>query len=376
MLTRDQFRGHLFADNKNANLGGRGMGFSQSSMVGLDNAVNAYNNAATAANLLGVFVEIGRLPPVKKIKYRNTIEALQRNMPTPIKVTSVNPFTLDAQGGVGIAVPMLNRKVSHQTDAILALQELSKVPRGNDLLQAINSEIARTGNRVGVSTWDAQNANKCRFRAAGDGAKNTLAAALRSRSYRAVGIAISHAMTWMGHLPGQPGSYEWLQNRIDATPVYRFELAIGGLGSHARYGGGWISAAMIRAWVEGTGVFPAPLGGDRAKLAELVLAAALAPGALKGPGGDSQVCWSAESKAITLTNEQTLARPPYIALAHELIHAYHNIRGDQPGHEIDEDSTVLYEYLCVGLGPWDDHRYQFTENAIRASAGLPKRVRY
>jgi hypothetical protein len=65
-------------------------------------------------------------------------------------------------------------------------------------------------------------------------------------------------------------------------------------------------------------------------------------------------------------------RPPVIALAHELIHAYHNGRGDQPGRTFQHFSTTLFELLCVGAGPWAAAR--FTENAIRAAWPPPEDV--
>lgn len=57
-------------------------------------------------------------------------------------------------------------------------------------------------------------------------------------------------------------------------------------------------------------------------------------------------------------------RPPAVGLAHELIHAYYSVRGEQPGLEVDHFSTVLFEYKCVGLGPW--RMAPISENAIRA----------
>jgi hypothetical protein len=94
-------------------------------------------------------------------------------------------------------------------------------------------------------------------------------------------------------------------------------------------------------------------------------------------GSHVQVLWDASALSFRDTMGTEQPRPPYIALAHELIHAYHNMRGEQPGHEVDADSTVLYEYLCVGLGPWENNPgYPITENAIRSSAGLARRECY
>lgn len=56
-------------------------------------------------------------------------------------------------------------------------------------------------------------------------------------------------------------------------------------------------------------------------------------------------------------------RPPAIGLGHELIHAYYSKKGMQCGLDSGHFSTVLFEYLCVGLGPWDESR--LSENSLR-----------
>jgi len=63
-------------------------------------------------------------------------------------------------------------------------------------------------------------------------------------------------------------------------------------------------------------------------------------------------------------------RPPYIALAHELIHALHNLEGDAERHEPDEENKTVgiakSEYI------WGD----ITENMIRIEHGLDLRTAY
>ena len=56
-------------------------------------------------------------------------------------------------------------------------------------------------------------------------------------------------------------------------------------------------------------------------------------------------------------------RPIAIGLAHELCHAYYNATGMQPGFQEQDESTVLYEYLTTGLGPWKTA--VVCENALR-----------
>jgi hypothetical protein len=66
---------------------------------------------------------------------------------------------------------------------------------------------------------------------------------------------------------------------------------------------------------------------------------------------------------------QNKNRPAAIGLAHELVHAYYNANGMQPGVDVDSESTVLYEMICVGLGPWDSDQTEnstyFSENRFR-----------
>ena len=60
-------------------------------------------------------------------------------------------------------------------------------------------------------------------------------------------------------------------------------------------------------------------------------------------------------------------RPAFIGLAHELIHAYYNLRGQAIRGKSEEFATV-------GLG--DGKQRDITENAIREEHGLPLREMY
>lgn len=72
------------------------------------------------------------------------------------------------------------------------------------------------------------------------------------------------------------------------------------------------------------------------------------------------------------------ARPSWVGLAHELIHAYYNLKGKgRPDSEEEFNVTgnvKKEEMLTVGLGA-GPHR-SITENKIRAEAGLPLRTTY
>jgi len=71
------------------------------------------------------------------------------------------------------------------------------------------------------------------------------------------------------------------------------------------------------------------------------------------------------------------ARPPWVGLAHELIHAYYNLKGKgrPSGKIINRNGEVEQEEMAtVGLGP-GPHR-SITENLIRQQANLPLRETY
>jgi hypothetical protein len=61
-------------------------------------------------------------------------------------------------------------------------------------------------------------------------------------------------------------------------------------------------------------------------------------------------------------------RPPFIGLAHELIHALRNLRGDTPVMVEDDERDVTGLRLSQGNA--------ITENAIRADHGIAPRTRY
>jgi hypothetical protein len=70
-------------------------------------------------------------------------------------------------------------------------------------------------------------------------------------------------------------------------------------------------------------------------------------------------------------------RPSWVGLAHELIHAYYNLKGKglPTGQLMNVNGMVEQEEMAtVGLGP-GPHR-SITENKIRAEANLPRRDTY
>jgi hypothetical protein len=68
--------------------------------------------------------------------------------------------------------------------------------------------------------------------------------------------------------------------------------------------------------------------------------------------------------------------PSWIALAHELIHAWHHLGGNQYAEEINVSGTGIKreELWTTGIGPYANTR--ISENALRQEAGLPLRAHY
>lgn len=371
MLSRAAFVQQLQQINRWVYLGGPSPIRTQSSMLGLVNAVGTYGGAPNAGNLLQTIVEIGNIPAPKKIRYANAIRALQLSLPHPIYVTTA-PFTLNtALVAGGIGVPRDNNVPNHQTDVILALQSLDNNGAGHALLQAISQQIVASNKRIAIQAWDLQQANKCAVAGINQDDCKTEVAYTLEFDRAAAGLAIANALTQLGH----PAGYAWLEGEVDHCPIYDLVGVPAVNASSTVHGAGWVSQANIQSWVNGTAVFPAPLVGQMATDAAIVLGTVLDPGAAAKNGEHTVVRWSSASLTFTDTQGNQQHRPPYVALGHELIHAFHNISGDQPGHEIGTYSRVLYEYICIGLGRFAGAPH--TENGIRAAAaGLAQRQCY
>ena len=370
MITRAQFVTYLNAINRFIHLGGPTFGRTQSAMIPVVNAVHAFELANTGANLLAVILAIANLPPAKKMKYANALTQLYNSFPNPIYVT-VNPFTLHTVNAPGIGVVRSQMVPSHQTDAVLALRQLDGFAAGRTLLQDLCAEVV-AGHRVAIAdaVGTASGGNECAIVSGmPDDYLTDLAAALAGNN-NAVGACIGQAMTNLGHAPAVAAgaSFTWLQNQINNTPVYQLQGAPNVTPSSATYGANWIAAATLQNWVNGATVFPAGVALAAVDAAKVVIGTVLNAGANRSIGGHTRARWNASN----LTSAG-IPRPPYIGLGHELIHALHNMRGEQPGVE-NGTTTALYEYLCVGLGSFAG--LPNTENALRAGAAVPLRPYY
>lgn len=145
----------------------------------------------------------------------------------------------------------------------------------------------------------------------------------------------------------------WLADKINLTPAYKLK----GVPATAPCQLG-VTEGQVQAWLGGRPIWRD--FGDEAQSSQIGNAVILAlyRQATAGTG-----CGSMVNYTLGTANPLNGERPPAIGLAHELIHAYYNILGIQPGYEVDNPTSVLFEYRCVGLGPWVNANV--SENKIR-----------
>lgn len=242
--------------------------------------------------------------------------------------------------------------------AVRALDKINQSPAGNALLNQLRLlRVAGRGN-VGIALPDAQNASKCAFMSpASSDCRTLLAQAVLDN----VGSVSGEIQAALAAIPAAAGnSSQWLANAMNQSPVFNIQ----GLPSTAPSNLG-VTQADVQGWLNNTAPFPHTANNANAQNLRLTLLTALWPGAKTRPGngGHCRVHWT-ESTSIGLTTGVRRTRPKSVGLAHELIHAYYSVSGLQMGIDINNFSTVLFEYMCVGLGPWSAEA--ISENAIRA----------
>jgi hypothetical protein len=149
-------------------------------------------------------------------------------------------------------------------------------------------------------------------------------------------------------------------NRIASKPVGKSLLdQIAGLGGKKKFG--YTVAIMRPAGLaivdKNDGQGPQWSGGSLAKrMNEL--------DACNGTGTISALTWNANSMSTPGG-----ARPPYIGLAHELVHCLYALKGEGYIATMDEENRT------VGLGDLADDR-DCTENKVRTEHNIPVRTSY
>lgn len=251
-----------------------------------------------------------------------------------------------------------------------ALEQIKKTPTGRQLLTFLINRIRQPpGTGVIIGSVDPAASSRCEARDILL-ARTPLTLAIRGADAERVAEHIEYVLRVTGNTD------HWLEYQLRQMPDYRKDGPPASGPSSVP-----VTAAHVWSWLTRTAPFPQPFAGDQALILTNSLKIVLAgTGALSpGPGISSRVYWN-QSDTIVLTSGQSQRRPVWLGLAHELIHAYHNMFGLQLDNNEGDLSaqqmltTVLGEYMCVGLGPWKNA--WLSENKMRAEAGLQQRSMY
>lgn len=184
---------------------------------------------------------------------------------------------------------------------------------------------------------------------------------------------------------GQQGqaAYTWLANQINQMPLYSlFEqsnpyppafLTTNQETVTAQGLQDWFTHGRHSAYAAVLQNRPPVAGVSILNFVRNAVIVSLYPRSPAGASSDSDVFFDARDYARNAVDmpvdfNSPTDRPPAIGLAHELVHALHNMRGTQPGRDVNDPTTTLTELLCVGIGPWANPvNGAITENIIRAA---------
>lgn len=250
------------------------------------------------------------------------------------------------------AVTIRHANADFYNHTVRALEKIRQTTGGAALLNALTAARTGPGRRVVIRSGAA---SLCR--GGGNSTRTLLAQAVLDNT-GIVTTEIDNALTSIN----KAGNYAWLATAMKMCPLYDIQQAPNGVASNIN-----ITLADIQGWYSGVlaAAFPFTAAGVNADQVRQLLLTALADGAMLNPGigTNSLVEWS-QSTHITLTSGIRAARPKAVGLSHELIHALYNATGQQMGVDNGHYSTVLFEYQCVGLGPWTT--YPISENKVRS----------
>ncbi len=180
--------------------------------------------------------------------------------------------------------------------------------------------------------------------------------------------AINTSPRWdINRMPGVCSGFKaWLESarqfinrlllRCDSNEGYFRDQTFGvAFGMQAHNIGMTVNEAQ--SWLNGNPL-PGRLNQTQQDHAILATIVALRDVSAANNGSAAHVRWNPGAN-----NPLNARRPPAIGLGHELIHASYTCLGEQYGYDDGHYSTVLFEYRCVGLGPWDE--FARSENAMR-----------
>jgi hypothetical protein len=216
--------------------------------------------------------------------------------------------------------------------------------------QTFLDELAGAGAKR-TSIVDHELSNQCGSHGSTAGL-NAVAKELFPENETKLGPACKAALALVN--PGGLSRNAWLAREINRIPKYKLKGPP--VATPANIG---VTTEQVAKWIDNNESIWTDYGNDDACNAiKQAVMVALYDTSAKGAG-----CGSMVNYCMGDSNPMNAERPPAIGLSHELIHAYYNLRGEQPGFEVENFSTVLFEYRCVGLGPWSTAA--ISENKIR-----------
>lgn len=286
--------------------------------------------------------------------------------PTP----AASPAFTQLLNGVTDNAPILSRLEGFIRYTYKCLDYINATQVGGQLCAALHNSQTQTWiypSRLGCSTG-------------ADGGRCSIAQWVRDKNMNLTQAEQQQLIALLQQTSAQQGfnAFTWLAQQINQMPLYSVyehenqypatflttaNQPVSAFGLHQ-----WFTTGNNCAFVQARqGVTASGVSiMDFIKNAVIIL---LSANSARNPAGGSRVTfdvhdWSQNTQNVPRVMNTMADRPPAIGLAHELIHAYHNQLGSQPGRDFGDFTTTLNELLCVGLGPWN--QAPITENAIRA----------
>lgn len=288
--------------------------------------------------------------------------------PNVVENNGILPF--GNTNGIGIAEsPQGGHHIPNFQDRVrVDLENIYALPSGANLINAVVNAIP--GKRLGIVApriWNdgGWGSNECAC-LGGDSGRTLVATAIGGGGNNTVINSLKLKMNTSGH----HGDHHWLRTQLQLVPRYRLQGAVVAVPNNIP-----LLDVDVERWLNYSrplyyGVAPLDLP-DIKNAIMVFLSSPIGPPLQRSAGSHSRVYYDPRKNFNSLG-----VRPAFIGLAHELVHHYYNMQGAQLSHSEDSNhfSTVLYEYMCVGLGPWAGA--DISENAIRADAGVPARTQY
>ena len=260
-----------------------------------------------------------------------------------------NPIYDDESAGPGLKIEIPVNDDQFLEAVTSTLDAIFNTAHGRLLIE----ELVTSGREIRISKT-ASRGNSCDV---GPNGLNLVARELADPNLARIGLNTRAALGRV-LLSTQAAKYAWLAAQINSTPDYQLKGEPSSVGNDIG-----ITAADVESWFRDIGRIDFERGRTQEHKQHLANAiiVALEPYADPGPGCGGAITFNSDPNFVSNTE-----RPPGIGLAHELIHAYWSVKGQQVGWTVDAPTTVLFEYKCVGLGCWDSRlAKRICENQIR-----------